>query len=267
MSIKHKGETVLQNFVNIPITSTINASSTNEECASAKAVYDIVPTDTHIKEISLLGEPVADTTKYGDDILYFPCGVYIFESNAIANNFTNAPVKQAGTFYVTSIVPNKNMNTDEYVYRNYRYETYYGVIYTRSVMTGTLSEGIKRDSGWERTCKTKVADVSTKIVDIINISTITTNATEISVINGTCFVKLEFGCNVTSATPVSWVAITNDVLPTCKATQKFSISCLPSGISVVGTIDVNSNNIKIYGTIPSGTTGLYGGISYPVATA
>ena len=37
MSIKHKGETVLQNFVKVPIASTINESSTNEECAGALA--------------------------------------------------------------------------------------------------------------------------------------------------------------------------------------------------------------------------------------
>ena len=145
------------------ISTTIDNTCTDDQIASAKAVYDIIPTDTHIKEISLLGEKVADTTKYGADILYFPCGVYIFESNAIANNFTNAPVKQAGTFYVTSIVPNKDMNTNEFVYRNYRYETYYGEIYTRSLMKGSTSDGIRRDSGWVRVCNTK--DIVTTIDD------------------------------------------------------------------------------------------------------
>lgn len=129
--------------------------------ASKKYTEDtVIGMGAIIKEISLLGEVVADTTKYGADILYFPCGVHIFESNATASNFINAPVKQAGTFYVTSITPNKDMNTDEYVYRNYRYETYYGVIYTRSLMTGSLSDGIRRDSGWNRVCATKVADVA-----------------------------------------------------------------------------------------------------------
>ena len=37
MSIKRGNTTVLQNFVKVPITSTINESSTNEECAGAKA--------------------------------------------------------------------------------------------------------------------------------------------------------------------------------------------------------------------------------------
>ena len=149
---------VFKSNVSLEATPTSDTHIVNK-----KYVDDIVPTDTHIKEISLLGEKVADTTKYGADILYFPCGVHIFESNAIASNFINAPVKQAGTFYVTSITPNKDMNTDEYVYRNYRYETYYGEIYTRSLMKGSTSDGIRRDSGWVRICNTK--DIVTTIDD------------------------------------------------------------------------------------------------------
>lgn len=172
------------------IATTIDNTCTDEQVPSAKAIYDIVPTDTHIKEISLLGEPVSDD-KYGTDLLYFPCGVYIFESNAIANNFTNAPVKQAGTFYVTSIVPNKDMNTDEYVYRNYRYETYYGVIYTRSLMTGNISEGIRRDSGWNRVCTTKAQDVGvTSLASSILTDNATCNNFDYQVKNGICYVRV-----------------------------------------------------------------------------
>lgn len=254
MSIKQGNTDVLHSLLNIPISPIINSSSTNDECSGAKAVYDLVKDQITV-----------NIMQNGDDMNLIPLlghNSWHNISNATMPNILNSPYSQGITTSTNGgIVFTYALGLVRQVFINNMSEVFVrtGYYETQSSTTVTWNDPI-----WRKMCTTKVQDIATKIIDIINIPSLTTNATEITVTNGICFVKFECGCNTTSDINVSWVAITNDILPLCKATQKFTIVCSPSGKSIAGTIDVNSNNIKIFGTIPSGTSGLYGGISYPV---
>ena len=260
MSLYKGSNKIMNGIENVPIASTINDSSTNEECAGAKAVYDIVPTDTHIKEISLLGEPVADTTKYGDDLLYFPCGVYRITSDTFAKTLKNIPPsKKSGVFYITSIVPVGDLATQPWVYRSYRYEDYAGNIYVRSVSTGSTASEIT-DTGWRMLCKTNVADVQTTTITSYTDSAISTGILTYRVMNGICYVEVS-GINVANAGIVYTIY---DSMPKCAFIQRTNTTdanCTYNGGLVIPT---NSTTLKVQVTT-AGT--IYGSFSYPVATA
>ena len=118
---------------------------------------------------------------------------------------------------------------------------------------------------WEKVCTTKVADVSNTTVSTNDVFT-STNDILYSVSNGMCTLNFEAG-NLSYTTDINhtWAKATDDILPKSKMGVKFPLVCMPSGKSIVCTIDIDNKNLKVYGTIPSETTGIYGSVSYPVA--
>ena len=117
---------------------------------------------------------------------------------------------------------------------------------------------------WEKVCTTKVADVSNTIVSTNDVFT-STNDILYSVSNGMCTLNFEAN-NLSYTTDINhtWAKATDDILPKSKMGVKFPLVCMPSGKSIVCTIDIDNKDLKVYGTIPSETTGIYGSVSYPV---
>ena len=120
-------------------------------------------------------------------------------------------------------------------------------------------------TAWEKVCTTTVADVFDTRVSTNDVFT-STNDICYSVLNGMCTLNFEpSGLSYTTDINHSWAKVTDDILPKSKMTVKFPLVCMPNGKGIVCTIDINNRNLKMYGTIPSGTTGIYGSVSYPVA--
>ena len=131
----------LTNKPTIPtVTTTINSSSTDTQVPSAKSVFNTI----------ISGNIVASADTYGSDILYFPCGIYNIPSNAVAQALTNLPESVAGVLTVTSINPNKSLDVT-FCYRSYRYETYLGAVYYRTLNTGSATPPtIFKDTEWQK---------------------------------------------------------------------------------------------------------------------
>ena len=120
-------------------------------------------------------------------------------------------------------------------------------------------------TAWEKVCTTKIADVSNTTVSTNDVFT-STNDILYSVSNGMCTLNFEANnLSYTADINHTWAQATDDILPKSKMGVKFPLVCMPSGKSIVCTIDIDNKNLKVYGTIPSETTGIYGSVSYPVA--
>ena len=118
---------------------------------------------------------------------------------------------------------------------------------------------------WEKVCTTTVADVSNTIVSTNDVFA-STNDILYSVSNGMCTLSIEtIALSYTTDINHTWVRATDDILPKSKMGVKFPLVCMPSGKGIVCAMDINSKSLKVCGTIPSGTTGIYGSVSYPVA--
>ena len=118
---------------------------------------------------------------------------------------------------------------------------------------------------WQKVCTTKVADVGqTAITSDGSVCKDILGA--YYVVNGQCNLNIE--CQTKDASSDAfhtWVIINTTGVPKSKYTVKFPLVCHPSGRSIVATVDANTTQVKIYGTIPSGTTNLFGHASYQVA--
>ena len=122
------------------MTTTINSSSTDTQIPTAKSVLNTV----------ISGNTVTSADTYGSDILYFPCGIYNIAGNSVAQTLTNLPESVAGILTVTSINPNKSLDVT-FCYRSYRYETYLGAVYYRTLNTGSATPPtIFKDTEWQK---------------------------------------------------------------------------------------------------------------------
>ena len=224
------------------IATVLDNTVTDEQVASAKAVFD--------------------STKYSSISLECPIDKSPLEF-AVEN-------MKANTILYFNSWGNKSGDTPD------AWGSYIGIMHkdNRDIFLIVISElGDSRVntcrrgvwSGWRRICTTSVADVPNTIVSTNDVFT-STNDIGYSVSNGMCTLKVEAtGLSYTTDINHSWTKATDDILPKPKMGVKFPLVCLPSGKSVVCTIDRNNKNLKVCGTIPSGTTGIYGSVSYPVA--
>ena len=122
------------------MTTTINSSSTDTQIPTAKSVLNTV----------ISGNTVTSADTYGSDILYFPCGIYNIAGNVVAQTLTNLPESVAGILTVTSINPDKSLDVT-FCYRSYRYETYLGAVYYRTLNTGSATPPtILKDTKWQK---------------------------------------------------------------------------------------------------------------------
>ena len=102
---------------------------------------------------SLVNNPyeyVYDTTIYGDDILKYTLGHYKVGNNATIGEFTNLPVNTPGMLDVMCPTSGGNQSPweSQYGYRYYRYTTYRGGTYERTLASGATAGNITEDTGW-----------------------------------------------------------------------------------------------------------------------
>ena len=119
------------------------------------------------------------------------------------------PTNLSGVLYVTTQLAdlNKNLLTDTWVYRDYKYIDYTGKIYVRSLYSRDVAGTIHYDSGWQKVCNTRVDDVPLTMITFSNIANYNLNLSGIhshyKVKNGICYIDLDVVC-VTPKSGGSW---------------------------------------------------------------
>ena len=235
MSIMHNGEKVLNNLTTVPITQTINASSTDTQVASAKAVYDttskFLKTYTSIEQLGLTSgsETIEDIAK---NMGSFTRLITIIEGGISIYPYMN------GTLIVEKLNP-------------YRVHFKFCKDEAPAVYVGNY-HAISGFSGWKRLYATSVADSS----GTVTLPEGVTGSISYKVINGVCYVSIRgLADGLTGLEVVNFTG-----LP--KADVYISISIENSG-NYAGTIySVDGVTFYVHKSVSGGG---YGSFSYPVA--
>ena len=254
MSIMHNGEKVLNNLTTVPITQTINASSTETQIPSAKAVYDKI--NNSVLGVEITG---SNYSQFDSSMLNWDCGVYVIGMTSTAQLINDLPQLVAGRLYITSI--SKTYESESLKYRQYRYITFGGNEFIRSIEY--QSGSATYDTGWKRLCATSVEDVPKTTLSSIS-SNYVVNSGEFSyeVVNGICYICFVIKC-ITPA--LVWEKLCS--LPHPKGRI---IDSLPPHTNIVlGSVSALSYSVGVTGefNVAFGTENqLYtGSFSYPVA--
>lgn len=229
MSIMHNGEKVLNNLTTVPITQTINASSTETQIPSAKASYDI--------------------TKYNTIGLECPSDKSPLEF-ALENTVQNKIVYFTSWGNSTS---DKGDSFSTYIAIRHQDDRYvalfcipaYGKTKINNYQESTWT-------GWQNVCTTSVSDSS----GTVTLPDGVTGTIYYKVINGICYVSVQrLADGLTGLEVVTFAG-----LP--KADVFISISIENSG-NCAGTIySADGVTFHVHKTVAGEG---YGSFSYPVA--
>ena len=234
------------------ITTTIDSTSTDTQVPSAKSVFDNMQNKNTMQPSGTMAK-YSTVFDWAVNNVGATCG---YEGN----NFTDCPLDILANTWGTLVCIGTKVESGLKVLfcTNFNKD-----IYTRTIQRRNgANEWV---TSWQKVCTTSVADVPNTQISTNDAFT-STNDIQYSVSNGMCTLKVEAtGISYTTDINYSWVKVTDDILPMPKMGIKFPLVCIPSGKSVVCTIDRNKKNLKVRGTIPSGTVEIYGSVSYPVA--
>ena len=236
MSIMHNGEKVLNNLTTVPITQTINASSTDKEIPSAKAVFSSI--DNIQGNLTSL-TPVTDLDNFKGKSFMIGRGTgYNNECANVPNGVTGAFVVEYFPYSIGDIYGTQRITLVQA--SGGKYSTF-----ERSLDNGNWM-------GWQRLCTTSVANSSGTVTLPNNV----TGNISYKVINGICYVSIQGLADGLTGLEV----VTFTGLP--KADVYISISIENSG-NYAGTIySVDGVTFYVHKSV---TGGGYGYFSYPVA--
>ena len=239
------------------IATVLDNTATDEQVPSAKAVYESAIQDKNAKtytDLSQLGLTAPVTV--GEIFNALPSNsLLLLKCDDNANGITDVPLS-CGILTIDKV----NKGRFSIMYK----ASLGGSVTNNFLYIGTLKGQDGTGLTWQKVCTTTVDDVSNTIVSTNNIVT-ASNGIIYSVSNGMCSLKFEV-TNLSFTTDAfhSWLMVTDDILPISKMGVKFPLVCIPNGKTIVGTVDINDKILKIYGIIPSGTTGIFGSATYPV---
>lgn len=243
------------------ITTTIDETSTDDTVPTNKAVYDNAIKDKNIKtytSVEQLG--LTSGCSVGDIFNALPSNS-IFKARATTtsghvNEVTDIPFTQG-----ILLIDKYDTTSFSIQFKRSANGSISGNDFYIGQLKGVDGTGIT----WQKVCTTTVEDVADIRVSTNDVFT-STNDICYSLLNGMCTLNFE-ASDPSNTTDINhlWAKVTDDILPKSKMTIKFPLVCMPSEKTIVCTIDINSKNLKVYGTIPSGTTGIFGSVSYPVA--
>ena len=182
------------------IDTTLNSTSTDDKVPSAKSVNNELYIGTEVTQSFI--------DIYGNDILKFPKGRYNIRMTAMSANLTNIPTGEPGVLEISSIHDTEGNPFDTaWCHRIYKFEPYNGGLYIKTLQSNNTPGNIYVDTGWQRVCTTKVADVPVTDIEFTDSNVSKTGNYEICkyyVKNGYAYVTLNaltFNSNYTSGSP------------------------------------------------------------------
>ena len=208
MSIMHNGEKVLNNLTTVPITQTINASSTEKEIPSAKAVFGSIDNiQTSLTSLT----PVTDLDNFKGKSFMIGRGTgYNNECANVPNGITGAFVVEYFPYGIGDIYGTQRITLVQA--SGGKYSTF-----ERSLDNGNWM-------GWQKVCTTKVADVPKTEITFSNTSIYAPAAALYNyyeVKDGVCYVSLYVNCNNASTGPLT---VINESLPIPKRKEYKTLS-------------------------------------------
>lgn len=286
MSIMHNGEKVLNNLTTVPITQTINASSTETQIPSAKAVnteLDKKANDDEVVKKTDISKTIDSTST--DDTVPSTKAVYNKAVKSLSkikktNNFTksNTGVNTLMEFiihndfcddtsaeYIFGASGFDDLPSTDWGYTIRCYNTggainvfAYKYLSNEIVYTRGMTAGGEWTSAWKRVCTTSVADVAETEITTFTDSDVNGKVIY-SVKNGICYVTL---LGLYSTTAKSNIKVCG--LPS--ATTKPHVPLLSAakgtgqlGVGFLGADGIFTMHIFI------ANNGIYTSFSYPVA--
>ena len=250
MSIMHNGEKVLNNLTTVPITQTINASSTETQIPSAKAVNDkidavsnrIQPNAVMFRKENTSYSTLSELIQNHEFFKSSSTEEFIFS----AEGFDDLPVTNWG-FSIRLYTRTGN----NYVVANMMLSN---LFYTRYMKyDGTW------DGGWQKVCTTRVADVPKTLITITdetNYKNTSGSESFYIVKNGICYVTLALDC----VSPLS-----NTFIATLPKVDGgiFRFSTSKTNSTIIGYV-LQNGELKLTGG-NAGVTYYVCTFSYPVA--
>ena len=203
---------------------------------------------------------------------YLTAGVYSCTDSTVAKTLANCPHIDSNF----KLIVNKNRGNSDIFYG---YQMIVGTmggnpvkdvcIYYRGV--ATTSDNIYTFSKWKIMSGSTVADVKETSIEFDKTAlglTITNNRSKYTVINGICYVTIEFGANGPSeSVSYGYKKVNTTTLPKIGFNTKGMLNVLDRNNPISVVLDKGSTDIKLHGNIfgREGSCVIQGTFSYPVA--
>ena len=218
------------------IVTTIDSTSTDDKIPSTKAVFN------ECKQGKLINQSTIDT--YGTEILKYPVGKWYTLNTATAKLFTDLPIDDCSFIEILSTEPNTPGHpwNNRWSYRVYKVTNILNTkTYYRS-LNSNKNIGGYNDTGWQKVCTTKVADVPETRIAFSDNTNYEEKATNIysnyEVEDGICHVLIYAKC---LAPTNSWISI-NESLPRPKRFVFKSLNALDKATDSLNcTINMGGN--------------------------
>ena len=192
MSIMHNGEKVLNNLTTVPITQTINASSTDTQVPSAKAVNDLLQTEGSGNLTIPLNEDL-------NNLIYNRTRVWMNSQTVQIATFTNMP---SGHFTECAVIfiPYENATA---AYGEQIFVGNANRIFIRNKVSTTWT-------AWRRVCTAATDNV---VKGSVTLNSGYSGSVTYSVINGWCSVRIDDLTVPSSATTGGSILSNTTLLP------------------------------------------------------
>ena len=243
------------------IATVLDDSVTDEQVASAKAVYDKVK-DSNIKTYTAL-EQLGLTSGCTVQEVYIALPTpSTFVAKTINTDITDIPTTRG-----IIIVHKPIAGFVEVTFK----ETAIAGVSPNNMWLGSLKGGDGTGLTWSKVCATKVADVNETSIEFDKTAlglTITNNRSKYTVINGICYVTIEFGANGPSeSVSYGYKKVNTTTLPKIGFNTKGMLNVLDRNNPISVVLDKDSTDLKLHGIIDSkeGTYTIQGSFSYPVS--
>ena len=228
MSIMHNGEKVLNNINTVPITQTIDASSTEKEIPSAKAVNTLL--NNKVNKMAML-------TSQNIDDLVNEGSYYVIAATNAPDAYGWVDVLANNDYTIQLFYPSITTNCEMYIRR--RREGVWGK--------------------WKRVCTTSVADVAQ--TDFSSEESTITGTMTYTVKDGICYVVL-WGV---SGTKTGFDFVTYSSMPKCHMTVGIPFCSASSDGGNIAFAYINTNQTVLKINIFKTGIQFFGSFSYPVA--
>lgn len=247
------------------ITDTIDSTSTSDDIASAKGVYDNaiknknINTYTTLEQLGLVsGCTVEDIYKALPDNSYCEIGCSSSTGSSLYV-VTNVPLETSNTYGLLSIRK----------FNKYRFSIEYkfsggGVLLPNTLYIGQLKGADGTGLTWKRVCTTSVADIP--VTDISMSSTYTSNANcKYQVVNGVCYIDFMSGTYKLTSNVNGVILATGLPIPRTGqvCTTYVPWSCADASKQVILFVNGNGELI-LHASVNANATPVFCTFSYPV---
>ena len=243
------------------IVTVLDDTVTDEQVPSAKAVYDTT-VDKNIKTYCLVSQlGLSSGCSVGDIFNAMPIGsIGRFDYNG--STITDIPSINGGVLLIDKC--------NAYRFSIEFKESAYGSVANNNMWIGQLQGSDGSRLTWTKVCTSRVADVKETSLEIDETALglpLWNNRSKFKVINGICYVTIEFNVNAHSNDiTYGYKKVNTTSLPKIGFNTKGILNVLDN-TCISAVLDKDSTDFKLHGVVRAkeGSYTIQGSFSYPVA--